>query len=108
MTASRRATALRYGFALLVTAAALLTLNLPVVKEGRSSGGLIALLAVLLSAWLGGMGPGLFSTALVVAGTFRSDPSVWRTLRLAVFVADGVLISLAVGALRAATRRAEA
>src|SRR5258708_945227 len=100
MTAPIWAATLRYGFALLVTAVALLMLDLPVVRQGSSSGAMILLLAVLLSSWRGGMGGGLLSTAMAAVVTFRFDFSTWRSLRLVLFVCDGVLISLAVSAVR--------
>ena len=53
---------LRYGFALLAVAAAIGPGVRARVEAGRRS---LLLMAVLLSAWFGGLGPGLSSVALI-------------------------------------------
>lgn len=74
-------------------------------------------LSVMVSAWHGGLAPGLLATALgaAVGGFFFVPPawSIWindpaDVLRLAVFLVEGVTISALCEALRAARRRAEA
>src|SRR5262249_58971327 len=51
---------LRYGFALLAVAAAV---GLALVPVSKPAGGSLLLMAVLLSAWVGGLRPGLFNVA---------------------------------------------
>jgi len=73
--------------------------------------------AVIVAAWFGGVWPGLLATALsaLLGSYFFLFPqhslhiaSPARGLRLAVFVLEGALISLLVGAMHSAKRRAEA
>jgi PAS domain S-box-containing protein len=77
----------------------------------------ILLSAVMLSAWFGGLGPGLLATAVggLVIDYYFEQPqhslaiTSWGTvLRLAVFVASALLISSLSAQLRAAERRAAA
>jgi PAS domain S-box-containing protein len=104
---------LRYGFALLAVAAAVGLALVPVLKP---AGGSLLLMAVLLSAWCGGLGPGLFSVALIsmlllvdqVARIARASPvEPWGLVNLGLFVTFGALISILIGALHTARRRAE-
>lgn len=70
-------------------------------------------MAILLSAWMGGLLPGLFATALSMAiGSFlfiapyTFTPA--HTMILAIFLINGCLISLVCGSLRQSRRKAEA
>ena len=103
---------LRYGFALLAVAAAI-GLALPVLRPAGAS---LLLMAVLLSAWFGGLGPGLSSVALItlplladqVARFARGSPvRPWDPVNLGLFVMFGALISMLIGAMHAARRRTE-
>ena len=104
---------LRYGFALLAVAAAVGLALVPVLKP---AGGSLLLMAVLLSAWSGGLGPGLLSVALIsmlllvdqVARFARASPvEPWDLVNHGLFVTFGALISMLIGALHTARRRAE-
>src|SRR5262245_738434 len=104
---------LRYGFALLAVAAALGLAFVPVLGPAGAS---LLLMAVLLSAWFGGLGPGLSSVALItlplladhVARFARASPvRPWDLVNLGLFATFGALISLLIGAMHAARRRAE-
>jgi PAS domain-containing protein len=112
MTKTRR-WPLRYGFALMALAAAV---GLALVPVLRPAGASLLLMTVLLSAWFGGLGPGLFSVALIslllltdqVARFARASPvNAWDLVNLGLFVTFGALISMLIGAMHAARRRAE-
>jgi PAS domain-containing protein len=101
---------IRYGIPVLAVAAAAVVLS-PQLGKGAAS---VPFFAVLISAWYGGLGPGIFATALTTATGLivmayhgnRFPP--WQILQVILFVAGGMLISLLVEALHAARRRAEA
>ncbi len=102
---------LRYGIALLVVAVSIAILFIPVIGRGLLT---ILFLAILISAWQGGIGPGLFATILIVCvGIFnvwyrgQSWSPQWIVGNLA-FLGLGVLITLLVEALHGARKRAEA
>jgi PAS domain S-box-containing protein len=61
----------------------------------------------LLSAWYGGLGPGLLITGLLSLLTFSAPFTSWRAVRLAMFLACGGSISILAETLHAARRRAE-
>src|SRR5262245_48932330 len=112
MTKTRR-WPLRYGFALLAVAAAIGLAFVPVLRPAGAS---LLLMAVLLSAWFGGLGPGLSSVALItlplladqVARFARASPvRPWDLVNLGLFVMFGALISMLIGDMHAARRRAE-
>ena len=63
--------------------------------------------AVLLSAWYGGLGPGLLTTAVIVLMTSHTRFPFWRVVRLGLGIASGVSISTLAEVLHAARRRAE-
>ena len=102
---------LRYGVALAAVAAGIAFLLIPQIGKGLGS---ILFLAVLISAWYGGMGPGLLATALItvvaILGVVNFEPEFapWRVASIVLFVGGGVLITLLVEALHAARRRVEA
>src|SRR5262245_15826230 len=104
---------LRYGFALLTVVVGVGLAMVPPLKPG---GGTMVFIAVLLSAWFGGPGPGLFSFALIsillllgqvarIADSSRVEP--WDLVNLVVFMTFGFLSSMLIGALQTARRRAE-
>src|SRR5205809_1281481 len=97
----------RYGFALLTLALAAAAMNLPAIHDRAGTPILVYFFAVLLSAWYGGLGPGLLTTALIVLLTSHTAFPPWRVLRLALGIASGVAISALAEVLRAARRRAE-
>lgn len=116
VTTSLPSRPLRYGVAVASVGLALglkLLLN-PVVMQEATPFRLF-LAAVVVSAWYGGLGPGLLATALAALvsdyvfispiNSF-SGPSV-ETVPLGLFVLEGILISLLVAALRSATARAK-
>jgi signal transduction histidine kinase len=75
------------------------------------------ILSIMVSAWYGGLVPGLLATALgaavgvyyfiAPAGSFWIDDAA-DVLRVAIFLGEGVVISALCGALLTARRRAEA
>lgn len=102
MQLSRRSLHLRYGIAVLTTLlTVLLRFALNPVLNGNAP--LLAfIMPVLLSAWYGGLGPGLVATGLsAVLGTyFFVTPSFTLAIdylpdyvRIAMFLVEGVLIS---------------
>jgi PAS domain S-box-containing protein len=107
---------LRYGVAVIAVALALglkLFIDPLIVQETPF---LLVFAAIMVSAWLGGLGPGLLATALaaLITDYFFLHPlqtfSVLSLegLPLVVFVLEGVLVSSVVAALRHARERAEA
>lgn len=114
--ASNRASLLkRYGFAVLVTGAALglsLWLREP---WNRLSPFFLFYAALAISSWYGGLGPGLVSVAISAAAAdyYLLPPYGWDTNledvgRLLLFALVGILIASLNGALRQARRRYEA
>jgi PAS domain S-box-containing protein len=107
----RTAWYLHYGAAVLAVVAAVVMMAIPVVGKGL---GAILFLAVLVSSWYGGLGPGFLATVLITVVALldlfvlqpRFEPS--RAVGVVLFVGGGVLITLLVEALHAARRRAEA
>ncbi len=107
----------RYGVAVLaVGLILLLRLLLGPLITPQSPFFLLGGGAVMAAAWFGGLGPGLLATALgVLAGDYFFLPPQGSftglnvaALPLALFAAQGVVISSLAEALRAARRRAEA
>jgi PAS domain S-box-containing protein len=111
-----RSQLLRYGIACLsVLLATLLMLLLDPLLAMTQSPFLLFFGAVMVSAWHGGLGPGLVATALSgLISTYYFIPPLnslsltWVSgSRLSLFLLEGVLISLLSGALRAAKQRTE-
>ena len=104
---------LRYGVAVLVAGVALgikLLLD-PVIPQEVPF--LLLFGAVMVSAWYGGLGPGLLT--MVLAGLATNylflrpqDPLASGAIPLLVFFVEGTLVCLLTEALRTARRRAEA
>jgi two-component system CheB/CheR fusion protein len=92
----------------------LLAIGLVLIPDLGRGLGAILFFAVLVSAWYGGLGPGLLATALatviavLIFTRFGLRFETFRIVGLCLFVAGGVLISLLVEALHAARRRVEA
>lgn len=99
---------IRYGKALCVVLLAAAVLLIPALRDASGTPSFVLLLAVMLSAWSGGFGPGMFATILIALGTLPSDLPPWRQLRLALFLAVGTLICALVQSLRNSQRRAVA
>ena len=113
LTRSRRR---RYGVAVLAVAIALLLklLLVPLIQE--ESPFLLFFAAVMVSAWYGGLGPGLLATALAagVSDYFFLSPtysfsvaSFGKGLRLGLFMIEGLSISLLSAALQTAKQQTE-
>src|SRR5689334_19613697 len=104
---------LRYGFAVLALASAVGLTLVPVLEPAGPG---LLLMAVLLSAWFGGRGPGVSIVALItlplladqVARFARASPvRPWDLVNLGLFAMFGALTSMLIGAMHAARRRAE-
>src|SRR5689334_8549522 len=109
-TGDRRHALVRYGQAVLVDVAALAVLTfirqtIPGLTAGLGS---FLFFAVLLSAWYGGWGPSVLSTALIALIGLAQVPKAYQTgtfgvvqvlVRLALFTTGGILISSLVEAL---------
>src|SRR5688572_8469609 len=106
---------LRYGVAALVVGAAVLVKLLLDPLTAQDTPFLLILGAIMVSAWYGGLGPGLLATGLSALATdyFFLNPKVSFTalgpelLDLAAFVLEGVLVCLLTASLRSARDRAE-
>ncbi len=108
LKASDRPPVQRYGVALALSVGALGTKVVLGSTLGYETPFLAVFTAVLLSAWFGGLGPGLVTTgvsALGIAYFFLSPVNSLRVeslrtlVQLAVFLAEGTAISLIVAAL---------
>lgn len=105
-----------YGFAVLVVAVTvLIKLALTVTINGETPF-LLLFFAVLVSAWRGGVGPGLLATGLatLAADYFFIGPpysfaveSIGQVVRLFLFVLEGTFTTFLVSALQSSSRRAE-
>jgi hypothetical protein len=80
----------RYGFALLSLALAAAVMAIPEIRYGAGTPILVYFFAVLLSAWYGGLGPGLLTTAVIVVMTSHTSFPFWRVVRLGLGIACGV------------------
>jgi PAS domain S-box-containing protein len=108
---------LRYVFAVLaVTVVTVLKLLIPGIQE--ESPFLLIFIALILSAWFGGWGPGLLATGLATISVdyfFQSPDSGYtlgiesagQAVRLGVFMVEGVLVTWLAATLRRARQRAE-
>src|SRR5437868_3992580 len=111
-TKSTRQLLVRYGVAVLAVVVAFSLFAIP--DFGRRLGSVL-FFAVLVSAWYGGIGPGLLTTALIVSTALflwtmnraRIPDPLPRLVSLGLFGVGGILISLLVEALHSARRRAE-
>ena len=97
----------RYGFALLTLALTEAVMAIPAIRDGAGTPILVYFFAVLLSAWYGGLGPGLLTTAAIALMTSHTSFPFWRVVRLGLGIASGVSISALAEVLHAARRRAE-
>jgi PAS domain S-box-containing protein len=104
--------AVRYGLAVAVIACTTSSL-LYFTTLGRS-GAAIPFLVVLITAWFGGLGPGVFTIVvgvgiylIVLIGRGSSFP-LWQILQIAFLITGGGMITALVEVLHAARRRAEA
>jgi PAS domain S-box-containing protein len=97
----------RYGFALLTLAMTQAAMAIPAIRDGPGTPILVYFFAVLLSAWYGGLWPGLLTTAALVMVTSHTSFPFWRVVRLGLGIASGVSISALAEVLHAARRRAE-
>ena len=115
-SATRSSLPVRYGVAVLAVALALglkLLIDPLLVQETPF---LLVFAAVMVSAWFGGFGPGVFATGLAVLITdyfFLYPVNSFSAfslegLPLGVFFLEGLLVSSVVAALRVASERAEA
>src|SRR5215217_309679 len=106
---------LRYGVAVLAVGVAfgLKLLLAPLIVQGTPF--LLIFSAIMISAWYGGLGPGLLATFTggLAADYFSLQPTgslsgfSLETVPLLVFFLEGTLVCLLVEALRAARSRAE-
>ena len=80
---------------------------IPAIRDGAGTPILVYFFAVLLSAWYGGLGPGLLTTAVIVLMTSHTSFPFWRVVRLGLGIASGISISALAEVLHAARRRAE-
>jgi len=111
---ARRSQLRRYGIAVLTVALALmLTLWLNHWVAMTSSPFLMFFGAVMVSAWYGGTNSGLLATALsaLISAYFFLDPvysldlNLTKSVRLLLFVLQGILISILCGALHNSNQR---
>src|SRR5829696_8341776 len=107
--------ALRYGVAMLAVGVALLAKLLLDPLTVQDTPFLLVFSAIIVSAWYGGLGPGLMATGLSVLATdyFFLYPRGTLTgfsiegIDVAVFLLEGVLVSVVTSSLRSARDRAQ-
>jgi PAS domain S-box-containing protein len=107
--------ALRYGVAAITVGVALLVKLLLDPLTVQDTPFLLVFGAIIVSAWYGGLGPGLFATGLSVLATdyfFLYPVGSFTVFSLegvdvAAFVLEGVLVSVLTSSLRTARNRAE-
>jgi hypothetical protein len=113
---SRAAVALRYGVALATGLVAMLV-HLPLHRHFGPSFDPLLLVIVGVSAWYGGLGPGLVTLAVVALGAMLFAPLPAGSVRLAsrgdamwlvVYGVSGLVLTALIAWLRAARRHAEA
>lgn len=105
----------RYGVAALVVVAAVLVKLLLDPLTVQDTPFLLILGAIMVSAWYGGLGPGLLATGLSALATdyfFLAPKGSFSgfgpgLVDLATFVLEGALVSVLTSSLRSATHRAE-
>lgn len=116
MTRSGDPSVLRYGVALVATGAGLLVKLLLVPLVTSDQPGLLFFAVVMVAAAFGGFGPGLLATALgaVCDAYFFMEPfnrmqlnTTDESLRLGLFVAEGIFISLICARMKSARHAAE-
>lgn len=95
--------AMHYGFALLVTGLTLLIRLLLMPVLGDQARLVLFVIPVYLSAWYGGLGPGLLATGIsVILGSYLLVEPLFSfgvstgadALRIAIFTGEGIAISL--------------
>ena len=115
LAGSRAASVVRYGVALATGLAAMLV-HVPLHRHFGPSFDPLLLVIVGVSAWYGGLGPGLVTLAVVALGAMLMAPPA-GSLRLAsrgdamwlvVYGVSGLVLTALIAWLRAARRRAEA
>lgn len=112
----RRSWLSRYSVAVLAVVLVLLLKLLLAPLLDVESPFLLFFAAVMVSTWYGGKGPGLLAIALaaLTSDYFFLSPlyslfghSLGQSIRLGLFIVEGVLINLVISALHTAKRRAE-
>jgi signal transduction histidine kinase len=110
-------TSRRYGFAVVVVALALILRRLIAPLSGDTSLYMLMLMAVALSAWYGGRGPGTAATLLAtLAGVYLVPPQTWPLsitdsgdrLQLGFLLVEGLILSVLIGTLHGRLRSSEA
>jgi signal transduction histidine kinase len=112
-------TSRRYGLAVVVVALALIFGRLITPLSGDTSLSLymLMLMAVALSAWYGGRGPGIAATLLAtLAGAYLVLPQIWplsiadsgERLQLGFLLLEGLILSVLIGTFQERLRRSEA
>src|SRR4028118_1712667 len=106
-----------YGVAVLATLAALLLRCLLAPLLGEDAPLLVFIMPVMVSAWYGGLKPGLFATVLsVLIGSYFFIPpffslnitAVGEVVRISIFLVEGALISWLSEGLKKAKQHTEA
>ena len=102
----------RYGIALLIMAIALVA-KYALIAAGLDTSALLLIPAILVAALLGGPGPGVLVTIVIVVVSYLATEPVLAVGisnpqdagRLALYLVDGILLSALAGALRSSMRQ---
>jgi PAS domain S-box-containing protein len=117
MPEAKRLLLSRYSVAVLATLAAFLLRCLLAPLLGEDAPLLVFIMPVMVSAWYGGLKPGLFATVLsVLIGSYffirpffsLNITAVGEVVRISIFLVEGVLISWLSEGLKKAKQRTEA
>ena len=110
-------TSRRYGFAVAMIVLALILRRLITPLSGDTSLYMLMLMAVAVSAWYGGRGPGAAATLLAtLAGVYLVLPQTWplsiadsgERLQLGFLLVEGLILSVLIGMLHRRLRKSEA
>ena len=97
----------RYGVAALaVFDTFVIFLAFPGVFQASGTPQLLLSLSVLVAAWYGGLGPGLFAGAAIVLFGWPADLSTPNVMRLLIFIAECLVCSVLMGSLHRSRRTA--
>jgi PAS domain S-box-containing protein len=96
-----------YGFALLVFVLGVAVTTIPIIRNSPGTPGIVLFFIILLSAWCGGLGPGLLITGFVGLLILTAPVTSGMAVRLTMFLACGGSISALAEILHMARRQAE-
>ncbi len=97
-----------YLFTIVIVLLTTVLALVPAIGTSPGTSILVSFFAITLCAWIGGFGPGIFATGLIVFITWPVSQPFWelRHLRLFLFVLGGILVSAMIHSLHKSRREA--